>query len=149
MLLRPTLFLAAALLAAPALAQPSETSLFDGAGQARAYITQGPQRTIYLWGGLPVAYLLNEYGRDSVVGFNGRHLGWFDNGTVRDVQGNIVCATAARSNTTDVEPVKGQKVVPPVPNVPQQGPVPPVFTLNWSQKNRCADYLRQGQNRSD
>ncbi len=51
-----------------------ERNLYDKNGQAVAYIAEDFHGTIYLWEGLPTAYLFHE---EHVYGINGRHLGWF------------------------------------------------------------------------
>ena len=61
----------------------AEISLFDQKGNATAYIAEDGEGTIYLWNGNAVAYLVQE----KVYGFNGQHLGWFDNGVMRDLKG--------------------------------------------------------------
>ena len=61
----------------------SEISLFDQKGNSVAYIAEDGEGTIYLWNGVAVAYLVQE----KVYGFNGHHLGWFDDGVMRDLKG--------------------------------------------------------------
>lgn len=61
----------------------AEVSLFDQKGNAVAYIADDGEGTIYLWNGEAVAYLVQE----KVYGFNGQHLGWFDEGVMRDIKG--------------------------------------------------------------
>ncbi|MBN1102682.1 MAG: hypothetical protein JXL84_04615 [Deltaproteobacteria bacterium] len=51
-----------------------EKTLYNKDGQAVAFIADDFHNTIYLWEGLPAAYL---YEAENVYGFNGRHLGWF------------------------------------------------------------------------
>ncbi|MFA5689089.1 MAG: 4-fold beta flower protein [Kiritimatiellales bacterium] len=69
-----------------------EISLFDSKGTATAYIAE--ELTIYFWSGKPVAYLCKDSaGGFHVYGFNGKHLGWFVKGIIRDHQGKAVGAT--------------------------------------------------------
>ena len=58
----------------------SETTLFSSDGTPVAYVAHDDEATIYSWSGIPVAYLH----QDHVYGFNGRHLGWFQDGIVWD-----------------------------------------------------------------
>lgn len=51
---------------------------FDRYGAAVCYASDGEH--IYLWGGQPVAYLHD----DKVYSFDGRFLGWFENGWLYD-----------------------------------------------------------------
>lgn len=52
-------------------------TLFNKDGNATAYIDDA-DNTIFLWDGTPVAYLDNE----DIYGFNGKHLGWFEDGII-------------------------------------------------------------------
>jgi hypothetical protein len=94
---RAAAVLASLLVSSLAVAQ-DEVSLFDGKGRAAAYIVADNEFTIYLWSGEPVASLVRDVGRDfHVYGFNGKHLGWFVAGIVRDHEGDAVCAVKAPS----------------------------------------------------
>ena len=64
----------------------SEMTLFDALGKAAAYIVPDEGNRIYLWSGEPVAYLAG----DVLFGFNGSHLGWFEDGVVRNLKGGKV-----------------------------------------------------------
>lgn len=57
---------------------------YDNHGRPTAYTEDGTH--IYLFTGQPAAYL----SRDAVYGFNGKLLGWFSNGWIRDLNGNCV-----------------------------------------------------------
>ena len=111
-----------------------EISLFDYDGNATAYISADSQNTIYLWNGTPAAYIYNTGGDYHIYGFNGQHLGWFENGIVRDSNGYAVGATKnAYFGVTRVEPVKSVKQVKPVVSVRRVAPVKPVFSMSWSR----------------
>lgn len=73
---------------------------YDCHGQPTAYTENGID--IYLFTGEPVAYL----DRDAVYGFNGRHLGWFDNGWMRDLNGGCVFFTEDASGSGPAKPAK-------------------------------------------
>ena len=66
----------------------NEITLFDANGAPVAYIAPDEEWAIYLWNGKPVAYLEHDGDAFSIYGFNGKHLGWFDEGVVRDHQGD-------------------------------------------------------------
>ena len=89
---RPLLaFLLMLLVGSTSGAAPSETSLFSADGTPAAYLAEGS--TIYLWKGEPVAYLApDEDSGFHVYNFNGKHLGWYVNGVVRDHKGTAVGA---------------------------------------------------------
>ena len=61
--------------------------LYDISGRAVAYCDDGAH--IFLFSGKPLAYLTGR----SVYSFQGRHLGWFGDGWVRDRSPGTCCAT--------------------------------------------------------
>lgn len=114
-----------------ALAEDDEISLFDGAGKPVAYI--GEELTIYLWSGKPVAYLYSDSGKVHVYGFNGKHLGWFVKGVVRDHAGNAVGAVKeAFSSSVEYEPYKAYKQYKPYKSYREYAPYQPYLTRSWS-----------------
>ena len=89
---------------------------------------------IYLFSGKPVAYLSGT----AVYTFAGRHIGWFDNGWIRDLGGYAVFFTSAARGgplkpVTQIKPVKGVKNVQPIKGVRQVTSVKPVWALSWSR----------------
>ncbi len=61
-----------------------EETLFETKGTPVAYLAYDDENTFYLWNGKPVAYL----GTDNLIyGFNGKHLGWYEDGIIRDLKG--------------------------------------------------------------
>ena len=84
-----------------------EKTLFNKNGEAVAYIMDDYHDSIYMWSGFSVAYLYNE---EHVYGINGRHLGWFINEVIYNVQGERIGFT---SNTCPVniakEPEKAKR----------------------------------------
>jgi hypothetical protein len=61
-----------------------EETLYDINGTPVAYINYDDENTIYLWNGTPVAYLCSD---KTIYGFNGKHLGWFEDGIIRNLKG--------------------------------------------------------------
>jgi len=91
-----------------------EISLFSGSGDAVAYIALSDELTIYLWSGKPVAYLSEDSsGGYHVYGFNGKHLGWFVSGVVRDHRGDAACAVKEVMKSTNFESFKSFKEFKP------------------------------------
>ena len=125
-------FLPMLLVGSVSAAGPSETSLFGVDGTPAAYIAEGS--TIYLWTGKPVAYLVQD--DDSgfhVYGFDGKHLGWYVDGVVRDHKGTAVGARKEYfRGDTKVEPIHGHKRVEPVKKVKVVPPARPDFQPLWS-----------------
>jgi hypothetical protein len=64
-----------------------EETLFDPSGSPVAYVAYKEEATIYLWDGRPVAYLSDN---NTIYGFNGQHLGWFEDGIVWGLDGTRV-----------------------------------------------------------
>lgn len=61
-----------------------EETLFEKDGTPIAYIDYDDDLTIYLWNGKPVAYIDSE---KQIYGFNGKHLGWYEDGIIRNLKG--------------------------------------------------------------
>lgn len=104
---------------------------YSRTGEPIAYSEDGEH--IYLFSGAPVAYLSG----DAVYGFGGEHIGWFEDGWIRDKKGGCVFFTAdARGGPVkpvkNVKPVKGVKQVKPVKGVKQVKCAKAVKSLSWS-----------------
>lgn len=107
----------------------SEITLFNSQGNPTAYIANDEALTIYLWSGEPVAYLDNE----DIYGFNGKHLGWFEQGIIWDHDGNKV---GYINKTLPVfakfEPLKSFKEFKPFKSFQEFSPFKPFKSLNIS-----------------
>jgi len=112
----------------------SEISLYDSQGNAVAYIDTGDENTIYLWGGKPVAYLYAVNGTVHVYGFNGKHLGWYVDGIIRDHSGDAVgfINGAVRNIPLQYESYKGYKEYKPYKTYREYAPYSPYLTTNFS-----------------
>ena len=118
-----------------AFSQNDEISLFNSKGIATAYIDTD-DLTIYLWDGKPVAYLSKSNGEFNIYGFNGKHLGWFIKGIVRDHDGDAVASTKeATNNYKEYEPYKGFKEYKPYKSYKEYAPYKPYFSTSWSKTN--------------
>lgn len=111
-----------------------EITLFDSNGKATAYIDVKDEMIIYLWNGHPVAYLVPADDRFSIYGFNGKHLGWFDNGIIRDHKGfGVGFVKGAVSNVqTDLEPLKKLKKLTPLKSLQKLEPLKPIDKRKFS-----------------
>lgn len=106
-----------------------ELSLYDAQGRAAAYLDPTSGLTFYLWTGEPVAYLEEE----SVFGFNGKHLGWFHNGTVYDNEGNVVVAPASAFRTAvEAASPRSPKQFKPFKGFKEFKPFKPYFGFSWA-----------------
>ena len=103
--------------------------LFDSHRQAVAYLDQDGSRTIYLWSGEPVAYLVDE----SVYAFNGTHLGWYKNGVIVDHDGNLVVSPAvAFRKPVQPAPARGLRGAMPSKAPMEPKPREPSLGVSWS-----------------
>lgn len=106
---------------------------YDNHGRPTAYTEDNIH--IYLFTGEPVAYI----DRDAVYGYNGKHLGWFSNGWIRDLNGYCVFFSEKANDCGPVKPVKYicpvkcVKYVRPVKCVKEVRRVRAVNCLAWSQ----------------
>ena len=107
-------------------------TFYDATGRAVAYTEDN--ENIYLYNGVPVAYL---YG-NLVYSFRGIQLGRFENGWVRDKMGYCVFFTEnARGSgqvkpVKHVKPVKGLKQLRPIKGIRHVPSVKAVDSLGWS-----------------
>jgi len=104
---------------------------YSKSGKPVAYTDDGQH--VYLFSGRPVAHLLG----DAVYSYSGRHIGWFENGWIRDTKGACVFFTSDAIGgpvkpVKHVKPVKGVKHVKPVKGVTHVKSVKAVKSLSWS-----------------
>lgn len=97
-------------------------TFYDSHGKPIAYLYDDGEH-IYLFNGKPVAYL---YG-DAVYGYNGHHLGWFENGWIRDIHGQCVFFTENATGSGPVKPVKQVK---------------PAKGARYAKPAKCAKYAK-------
>lgn len=121
-----------------------DVSLFDRYGKAIAYLTTDNDRTIYLWDGTPVAYLIHKGDLYYLYGFNGKHLGRFERGFIIDHQGNAVaCIAGVTRIQTETEPLKSPKQLKPEKARIEQPRLFTQYSRYWSN-TPLALFLRAG-----
>jgi len=82
-----------------------EISLYNINGNPVAYIANDKE-TIYLWEGMAIAYVAG----DKLYGWNGKHLGWFEDGIFYDLNGLRVGFTKDKNpGPAYIEPSKAAK----------------------------------------
>jgi len=120
-----------------------EISLFNSKGKPVAYIAE--ELTIYLWSGKPVAYLDEDSsGGFHIYGFNGKHLGWFVKGIIRDHNGDRVGGVKeVFVSRTQFEPFKSFKQFQPFKSFKEFAPFRPFFKNTWSDTSLTL-FLLQG-----
>jgi len=128
--------------------QIDESTLFNGGGSPEAYISfSGDNPTIYIWSGKPVAYLSSSVGGGfNVYGFNGKHLGWYVDGAVRNHEGNPVCGVHRVVRDVSLpkpEPLKSIKQLLPLKSSKELAPPRPLYRRQWSS-TPCGLFLSDG-----
>lgn len=104
---------------------------YDQHGAPVAYSDDGEH--IYTFGGRPVGYISGE----SIYGYSGKHLGRFENGLIRDNNGNVAlfsqeCSGGPIKPIKQIKPIKGIKQIRPIKGIKQIKPIKPISTLGWS-----------------
>ena len=120
----------------------ADKTLFDKNGNPIAYIADDYNKTVYLWDGAPVAYI---YEGEHVYGINGRHLGWWLDEILYDVEGARIAFT---SGTCPVaigkEPQKYKKQR--MEEIRPRWKAPPLPKLGFDFASQdLVDFLREGQ----
>jgi len=68
-----------------------------------------------------------------VWGFNGKHLGWFEDGIIRDLKGYALgCIKGAVDINYNPQPLKGQKQLRPLKSLKELEPIKPLKIDEWS-----------------
>lgn len=119
-----------------------EITLFGSRGDPVAYIADSSDKTIFSFNGEPLAYIDEK---SNIYGFNGRHLGWYENEIIWDHNGNRVGFT---KNTCPVlaqfEPFKGFKQFKPFRSFKQFAPFKPFKSINISNIG-LLEFLKAGR----
>ena len=111
-----------------------EYIFYDQTGMPIAY-TYGDD--IYLYDGTPVAYIYND---SYIYSIRGKHLGFFIDYWIIDLDGNYVFFTDNASGgmvkpTKRVAPVRSVRRVMPVKYTKEVARIKPVRKYNWSNKS--------------
>jgi hypothetical protein len=106
----------------------------DSRGQVVA-LKDDDDDVVFLWGGRPVAIVDDESA--SLYGFDGRHLGWFVEGWIRDHDGACVYYTDEASGgpvrpVRRTRPKRGARTARPRPRARQSPPPRHANQRVWS-----------------
>jgi len=119
-----------------------EITLFGSRGEPIAYIEDNNDRTIFTFNGEPLAYIDDN---QNIYGFNGVHLGWYEDQVIWDHAGDKVGFT---KNTcpifTQFEPFKGFKQFKPFKGFQQFAPFKPFNSNNISGLG-LLEFLKAGR----
>jgi hypothetical protein len=109
-----------------------EPTFYDQNGSPIAYTADG--ETIFLFEGEPVAYIHGN----SVYSFHGTHIGWFENGWLRDHHGAALFFTDNASGRgplrpfKQLKPLKSLRQLKPLKGLRQLKPIKPMTSFLWS-----------------
>jgi hypothetical protein len=107
----------------------AEITIFDHQGEAVAYVDTDEQATVFMWSGLPVAYISGT----NIYGFNGKHLGWINQGIIYDHGGyGVGFFKNATTTLTQLESLKGLKQLKPLRALKELEPLQPLFSIYWT-----------------
>lgn len=114
----------------------SEQNFYDKQGRPIAYTYD---QHIYLFSGEPVAYFYD----DSIYSFSGKHLGRYDQGWIRDNNGNCVFFDESATGgpikpIKGIKPIKSIKGIRPIKSIKEIKPIRPIRSLSWSQLSSVA-----------
>lgn len=119
-----------------------EETLLDREGNAIAYLDFADEKTVYLWDGTPVAHIENE---NCLYSFNGRHIGWYEDGVIWDLSGKKV---GFNKTTVPVfakfEPFKSFKKFKPFKSFSEIAKMKPLKSSNLSSEN-LTTFLIKGE----
>jgi hypothetical protein len=119
-----------------------EVTLFGKSGEPQAYIAYGDESTIYSFSGDPLAYVDDNC---NIYGFNGHHLGWFEDDIIWDHRGRRVGYTAKSCPAfRKFEPFKGFKRFKPFKGFKQFAPFKPLKSTLQSAES-LLEFLQSGR----
>lgn len=119
-----------------------EKTLYDKNGKSVAYIFNDYQGTIFLWEGVPVAYLYEDI---HLYGINGKHLGFFIDEIIYDNNGFRQGFTSS-SCPVPVGKEEGKPKREPVDELRSRWDAPPMANLTFNFSDRdFSDFLADGQ----
>jgi 4-fold beta-flower domain-containing protein len=116
-------------------AKAEEITLFNAAGEPVAYIDGADaDLTIYMWNGTAVAYLVaTEDEGFNIYGFNGKHLGWYEDGIIRDHEGYAIGFKESKCPVvTKYETYKSYKAYKPYKDNKEFEPIKPIYRTQIS-----------------
>jgi hypothetical protein len=119
-----------------------DKTLFDKHGNSVAYIADDYNKTVYLWDGSPVAYI---YEGEHVYGINGRHLGWWLDEILYNVDGARIAFTSGTCPVAIAkEPQKYKKQR--IEEIRPRWKAPPLPKLGFDFASQdLVGFLREGQ----
>ena len=119
-----------------------ERTLYNKNGDVVAYITDDYYETIYLWEGIPVAYIYQD---QHIYGINGRHLGWFIDDIIFNNNGERIGFTRGSCPVFVArEPVKPEKYSRDEIQPKWKAPPLPKLLFDFANED-LVEFLKAGQ----
>lgn len=108
--------------------------LFDSNGNPVAYAEDDEH--IHTFNGRAVGYISDG----SVYSYSGAHLGWFENGLIRDQNGDVVFFSPGSSGGPlkpfmQLKPLKDLRELRPLKGLRELAPLRPLSTASWSTQS--------------
>lgn len=108
-------------------------SFYDQQGTPLIY-TEDDEH-LYSFNGKPLAYIHGN----SIYSYSGNHLGWFENGWIKDSNGYFFLFSEHATGgplkpLKKLKPLKGLKQLKPLKSLKQLKPIKPITNLNWSSR---------------
>ncbi|GLH74859.1 hypothetical protein GETHLI_33610 [Geothrix limicola] len=123
-----------------------ERVLYDSQDCPIAYIAEDGQRTICLWNGHAVAYIDDHL---NCFGWNGRHLGWMEDGILFDTLGQAIGFMKSKHpSPSRAQPPKLSKIVRDAKH-PKVQPFPRPLRKTGKGDRTLSELLRAGATDSD
>lgn len=120
-----------------------EITLFGSQGEPIAYIEDSSDKTIFTFNGEPTAYIDEA---NNIYGFNGKHMGWYEDQVIWDHAGNRVGFTKNTCPTfTQFEPFKGFKQFKPFKGFKQLAPFKPMKHMHSLSNIGLLQFLKAGR----
>ncbi|MFZ4263238.1 4-fold beta flower protein [Sphingobacterium sp. HJSM2_6] len=115
------------------ICQAQQLSLYNKNGEPTAYIDFDRDGTLFNWNGTPMAFLKTDGEDNQVIGFNGRFLGWYEEGVLYDKQGRVIGQSKEHYfGVTRIEPIKSIQQIIPIKPIVIHIEFKPIFFNIWS-----------------
>ncbi|WP_196888730.1 4-fold beta flower protein [Aureivirga sp. CE67] len=125
-----------------------QITLYNKQDKPVAYIDYDEEVTIFLWNGTPVAFLEEDGDDNLIYGFNGKFMGWYEEGAIYDEKGNVVGVQDREDKIrVKIEPIKGIQGITPIRPISLKfAPMKPIWSRYWSS-TPLVDFLSFGKRR--
>ncbi len=143
--MKKILFLLFVLIGFSFMKNSNQITLLDSDGEAVSYIDYKENGTIFMWDGTPVAFIHNDRRDICIIGFNGKFLGWYEDGIIYDKQGYVAGARKGAVNMiAKTEKIKRIQKITPIRPITPISPIKPILRSRWSNTS-LTEFLYLGK----